>query len=190
MPQSDSSFLDLLNQKDPAAFEELFRSHFTGLMRYAERILGDTEQAREIAQELFLHLWAKESPFPLSGSLKSYLFTAIHNRCLNHLRHLKVREQHQEFVRTQWDQNPISTYFPDPFLEAKITHAIEELPDQCRRVFRMSRYQFLKNAEIAVELGISVKAVEKQIGRALKYLRESLKDYLPIVLMLAVGLGG
>lgn len=158
-------------------------------MRYAERILGDTESAREITQELFLHLWAKEAPFPLSSSLKSYLFTAIHNRCLNHLRHLKVREQYQELVQHEWNQPSISPYFPDPFLAAKINEAIDQLPDQCRRVFRMSRYQFLKNAEIAVELGISVKAVEKQIGRALKYLRESLKEYLPVVLILAAGWG-
>jgi RNA polymerase sigma-70 factor (ECF subfamily) len=115
----------------------------------------------------------------------AYLFRAVRNTSLNMLKHKKVESnfaQH-ELLTSQRSVEPLGTHE----LEDRISQALEKLPEQCRIVFKMSRFEELKYAEIADELNISVKTVENQIGKALKIMREQLRDYLPLIVVLMNG---
>ena len=167
---------------DQGSFEKLFREYFPPLMAFARKILVDEDEAREVVQKVFISLWEKRSEIDVSTSLKSYLFTSVHNRSLNVIRDqkkfsgLEVPE-----VAGEWD---VSTQIESMELEEKIMDAIRSLPEKCREVFQLSRFDGLKYSEIAKHLDISVKTVENQMSKALKILREKLLKYITLLLWL------
>ncbi len=171
---------------DEIAFEELFRNHFKGLIHFAVTYVKDGEAAREIVQEAFLNLWEKRERIDLSKPVKSYLATAVRNRCLNYLR------DHKKFSHDLLDleQLPGNDYYeqPDRLVEAdireKITGSIGELPEKCREIFVLSRSENLKYQEIADRLQISVKTVEAQMSKALQHMRNRLGEYLSVVVIM------
>ncbi|HHG84000.1 MAG TPA: RNA polymerase sigma-70 factor, partial [Bacteroidetes bacterium] len=153
---------------DEAAFELLFRENYEMLSRFARKLLGNMEEAEELVQDLFVQLWDKRDQLPEAMSMRSYLFTAARNRCLNVIRHRKVRDKHQEAVKmapSEFASDPAQE-LEHAELQARIGGAIEKLPRRCREVFRMSRFEGLKYSEIAEKLNISPRTVEKQIGKA------------------------
>jgi RNA polymerase sigma-70 factor (ECF subfamily) len=170
---------------DEAVFEMVFRQYYQVLCGYAYRYLQDLDQSEEIVQEFFFKLWKKRAQFIIAGSIEAYLFRSIRNASFNALKHQKIRESYKrsnEQLRKHIEGNP-----GDPLvaleLQLKIDASVEKLPEQRKLVFKMSRYEGLKYREIAEKLGISVKTVEVQMGKALKYLRSELADYLPVLLM-------
>lgn len=180
---------------DEKAFEYIFKTYFSYLLNYARQILKDTDAAEEIVESVFLNLWENKSEIKLETSLKSYLFKSVYNHCLNHLKHAQVKERYvlyfKHHVSTDSEGNIISADYPISNLIEKelseiIEKSIQDLPAQCREVFMMSRYQNLKNEEIAQKLNISVNTVRTQISRALAKLRESLKEYLPLAFLLMI----
>lgn len=170
---------------DVNAFEMIFKSYYPVLCNYAYTYLKDKEEAEEIVQNVFLNVWEKRSQISIQSSLKSYLYQTVRNTCLNVIKHEKVKRKHQEETLAIKDRayEAVSDRVIGKELEEKIALAIQSLPEQCRIVFTMSRFEELKYAEIASELNISVKTVENQIGKALKIMREQLKEYLPLVLI-------
>lgn len=163
-------------------FERLFRDFFPPLMAFARKILGDEEDAREIVHQVFINLWEKRSELDLSSSLKSYLFTSVHHRSLNVIRdRKKFSSEEVPEVAGEWD---VSAQIEAMELEEKIREAIDTLPEKCREIFELSRFEGLKYGEIAGQLGISVKTVENQMSKALKILREQLGKYLTLLLCL------
>lgn len=175
--------LSLLKEGDEYAYELVFRRYYVSLCGFATRFVQQPETAEEIVQNIFLKLWEKRVDLEIKVSLKSYLFRAVYNSCNNYLAHLKVKKKHLLFVQNDSFQKAL---FSDPILnnltykelDQKITAAIERLPAACQNIFKMSRFDGLKYAEIADELNISIKTVETQISRALIKLREELKEYL------------
>ncbi len=169
---------------DKHTFESLFRAEFPGLVRFAITYVKDYEAAREVVQEAFLSLWEKRAEIDMEKSVKTYLSTSVRNRSLNYLRDNKkfdsgllgVEGVYPERADEQSDMLEASE------LKEKIDAAINELPEKCREVFLLNRHEHLKYQEIADRLGISVKTVETQMSKALKHLRERLKDYLIIIL--------
>jgi RNA polymerase sigma factor (sigma-70 family) len=119
-------------------------------------------------------------------SAKAYLYRAVHNRCLNFLEQGKVRQLYvSETVKQEEPMSAAADAAGDQMeLQSRITRALSKLPEQCGLIFRLSRFDEMKYAEIATHLGISVKTVENQMGKALRILREELKEYLPVLLML------
>ena len=119
-------------------------------------------------------------------SAKAYLYRAVHNRCLNFLEQGKVRQLYvSETVKQEEPMSAAADAAGDQLeLQSRITRALSKLPEQCGLIFRLSRFDEMKYAEIATHLGISVKTVENQMGKALRILREELKEYLPVLLML------
>lgn len=113
-------------------------------------------------------------------SLKSYLFTAVRNNCLKRISHFKIRNQYKENIIHLDDKSSNNTMDKviGRELEEQIKNAIENLPEQCRLIFTLSRQSGFKYVEIAEHLEISVKTVENQMGKALKVLRGKLKNYL------------
>jgi RNA polymerase sigma-70 factor (family 1) len=170
---------------DREAFQSLFREHYTMLCHFARKFVGDPDEAEELVQDLFVQLWEKRSQLDLNTSPRSYLFTAARNRCLNVIKHRKVREQHAESVKSGPQGSAIDPgkQMETAELQARIQQAIAKLPERCREVFRLSRFEGKKYQEIADQLDISPRTVETQIGKALRILRQELKEYLPLALI-------
>ena len=167
---------------DQGSFEKLFREYFPPLMAFAGKILVDEDEAREVVQKVFISLWEKRSKIDVSTSLKSYLFTSVHNRSLNVIRDRKKFSRLEvPEVAGEWD---VSAQIESMELEEKIMEAISSLPEKCREVFQLNRFDGLKYSEIAEHLDISVKTVENQMSKALKILREKLLKYMTLLLWL------
>ncbi len=169
---------NIANLKDPDTFESVFRSYYDQLAAFAYQYVSNTDLAEEIVQEMFSNLWAKSDGITIKTSIKSYLYGSVRNACLNHLKHLKVQKQHQEYEMQKSDFQEVDFLELDE-LQQKIDEALAKLPTKCREVFELSRFEEMKYKEIAVELNISIKTVESQMGRALKVMRDSLGKYLP-----------
>ncbi len=170
---------------DERAFEELFRSHYESLCRSANLLLNDADEAEEMVQNVFVTLWEKRSRLEITTSVKSYLYRSIRNASLNRIKHEKVKREYtteQELLSAP--AAPASHQLLQKELQVQISLVIASLPEQCRLIFKMSRFEEMKYAEIADELGISVKTVENQMGKALKILRTKLKDYLILIIFL------
>jgi RNA polymerase sigma-70 factor (ECF subfamily) len=175
----------LLARKDETAFEQVFKTHFKRLHAYAFTILRDEVEAEEMVQQVFFKLWDRNENLSLTGSVSAYLYRAVHNESLNYLKHQKVRSTHQLHIAYSMKnevEHPAKKILTGE-LEKKIHSALNELPEQCRTIFQMSRFDELKYREIADKLGISVKTVENQMGKALKLLREKLVDFLVFILL-------
>jgi len=144
------------------------------------------DEAEEMVQGAFIAVWERHDTLEVHTSIKSYLYRAVHNSCLNRVKHLKVRLKHEETVKYQSDavQSDASDEMVEKELDAIMANAIDALPSQCRQVFRLSRFENLTYAEIAQQMGISVKTVENHMVKALRVLREKLKDYLPVIIWL------
>lgn len=175
----------LLAQRDETTFEQVFKTHFKRLHSYAFTILRDEVEAEEIVQQVFFKLWDRNENLSLTGSVSAYLYRAVHNESLNYIKHQKVRSNHKLHVAYSMKnevEHPAKKVMTGE-LEKKIHSALNELPEQCRTIFQLSRFDELKYREIADKLGISVKTVENQMGKALKLLREKLVDFLIFILL-------
>lgn len=166
-------------------FEQVFRTYYKPLHAYACTILKDTSQAEEMVQQVFVALWEKQDQLGIRQSATAYLYRAVHNRCLNQLKHEKVKAAYQQYNRLQPVDYPSAAGRVQlTELQQKLDEALATLPEQCRTVFQLSRFEELRYQEIADRLSISVKTVENQIGKALRLLREKLADYLPLLFIL------
>lgn len=173
------------NVIDDSAFEELFKTHFKALLSYASVMLYHDSHAEEIVQNVFVRIWEKRLLLDVQISVKAYLYKCVHNDCLNYLKHKKIRAKYQEHTTFSMDDKTENT--SDRLilgeLQNRLQGALNELPEQCRTIFQMSRFEDLKYREIADELGLSIKTVENQMGKALRILRVKLVDFLPILLL-------
>lgn len=178
-----------IQKGDMQAFERVFKEHYDGLCRFANSYLLDVDEAEEVVQGTFIGFWEKRENLQIETSLKAYLYRSVRNSCLNEIKRQKVRQVHAQAVLQQEVQVAESSDHDalKMELEDRIHQAIQTLPEQCRLIFKMSRFEELKYQEIADQLGLSIKTVENQIGKALKVLREQLKDYLPMIIVLMKG---
>lgn len=171
--------VNIAGKIDRHSFELLFRKFFPALMAFAGKFLPDEDDAREVVHKVFISLWEKRESLDTSTSLKAYLFKSVHNRSLNVIRDRK-KISSEEVPDIAGEIN-VEAQMNAMELEDKINEVIQGLPEKCREVFELSRFEGLKYGEIAEKLGISVKTVENQMSKALKVLREKLADYLVLV---------
>lgn len=190
MQLSEQEIVGAIRQGNERIFEVIFRKYYQNLCNYANSMLKEIDEAEEVVQNLFSGIWEKRAELEINISLKSYLYRAVHNHCLNRIKHLKIREEYQQYANSYYESSyeSVSQSVIKNELERKIEEAIDKLPEQCRLIFRLSRFEELKYHEIAEQLGISPKTVENQIGKALKILRVELAEYLPLVILLVDGL--
>jgi RNA polymerase sigma-70 factor, ECF subfamily len=167
------------------AFEQVFKNHFKELHSYACAMVRNEAVAEGIVQQVFLKLWERAATLDYQQSLAPYLYRSVHNQALNHLKHQKVKQAYQTYAEKQHqaDDGHAARRVQMKELQQKLNDALQLLPDQCLTIFQMSRFRDMKYQEIADELGISIKTVEAQMSKALKILRQQLKDYLPILLL-------
>lgn len=172
----------ILKQK----FEVLFKEYFTGLVYFAQKYLGDLDASKDVVHSVFIKIWENRNKFEFDKPAKSYLFTSVYNRSLNTIRNNK------KFVNSEDDDTHAATLEQGEFhdtmevaeLESKIKEAIGKLPTKCREVFELSRFEGKKYAEIAKHLNISIKTVEGQMSKALKIMKDELKDYLYLLILI------
>ncbi|WP_316814926.1 RNA polymerase sigma-70 factor [Pedobacter nyackensis] len=170
---------------DDQAFEQLFKSHFKALHAYANVILKDEDDAEEIVQNMFLKFWEKRELLHVQTSLKAYLYKCVYHDSLNFLKHQKIKTKYQDFAAYTMNEGhlPASSKVEMTELEYNLGLALNELPEQCRTIFQMSRFEELKYREIAERLGLSIKTIENQMGKALRILRMELADFLSLILL-------
>ena len=135
-----------------------------------------------------MKLWEKRDELDTNKSIKSYLYTITYNRSLNYLRDNKKFNKTEGITESlerseNWDA---SNQLIADEIQLKINKTLDNLPEKCSRIFKMSRYEELKYKEIADKLNISVKTVESQMTKALKALRENLAEYLSILLWILI----
>ncbi len=177
---SDADLLARLRGGDHAAFEAIFRQWYEPVVRSANRVLHDPGVAEELSQDVFLELWRRRETLAPDSSVAGYLLQAVRNRSLNHLRHLQVQKKSVVYVEAlsePADHADAETQAGE--LQVAIRDAIDALPPRTREVFLMSRERNLRYSEIAELLGVTVKAVEANMSRALRQLREKLSPFLP-----------
>lgn len=160
-----------------SSYEVLFKTLYAPLCRVVFKIVKEKELAEDIVQEVFIKLWEKKEELTIETSLKSYLYRAAINTSYNHLqknkRYPMLAIENMEID----DSVSISDKVEAKELEEKINQTLLLLPDACREVFVLSRWEGLSYKEIAETLDISVKTVENQMGKALKIFREQLHNY-------------
>jgi len=173
-------------------FETLFKSHFAYLVNVANAIVKDKDDARDVVQQVFLKLWNLKDEVIVDQQIKSYLHRSVVNTALNAIEKSK-RMVSEDLVSEAVFANQQTTATNDYLsgeVEKAIQDAIKALPEKCQVVFSLSRYSDMSNKEIAENLDISVKMVEKHISKALKDLRVSLKPYMNLIgLFLILGVG-
>lgn len=148
--------------------------------------MKDFETAKEIVQDAFISLWEKRESIDLSKPVKSYITTSVYNKSLNYLRDNKKFNRdilNFENLYTMSEQNQGDKLVAAE-IELKIKTSIDELPEKCREIFVMNRYENLKYQQIADKLQISIKTVEAQMSKALAHMRSKLVDYITIVFLI------
>ena len=175
---NDSDIIRRIRKGDKKEFETLFRSSYSSLVRYAQTIIKDYDTSEEIVQELFFRLWQDRENLKIESSLKGYLFRSVHNRCLHYIEHLKVVDKHAgEMVAILNETTePVTEEIYYNELQEKVSRVLARLPEKCRQIFSMSRFDGMKYNEIAEKLSVSLKTVEANMGRALKEFRKALAE--------------
>lgn len=176
-----SQLIEQLRNGDERAFEMLFKQHYEALCRYANGLLNDLPLAEEIVQDVFVTVWEKREKLEINVAFRPYIYKAVHNRCLNQIQHYKIRQIHQqEVLYTHSEAQHPQSGAEFNQLKTQFQKALQKLPEECGKVFRLSRENEFSYREIAEFLNISVKTVENQMGKALRIMRTELKDFLPL----------
>lgn len=166
-------------------FEQLFKAHFAHLCNFAYQYVADEDTAKDITQKVFIYLWENREKVDPEKSIRSYLFTSVKNRCLNHIRdHKKYRSKVLDLDIHDFEISYEEDGFAEIELKKRIDQALDLLPEKCKMVFQMSRFKDMKYKDIAESLDISVKTVEAHMSRALRTLRSELDDYIYFLVLI------
>jgi RNA polymerase sigma-70 factor (ECF subfamily) len=173
-----------------AEFEALFKAHFRELHAYAYSLINDWDNAEELVQGLFLKLWERNDWTGIHTSVKSYLYKSVYHESLNLIRHKKVHLRYQALtIPTMENQTgDAAEKLKLSEVETHLAKALNKLPEKCRAIFHLSRFEELKYQQIADQLNISIKTVETHMVKALKILRKEMAEFLPVTLFLLLNL--
>lgn len=178
---TDDQILEKLPKEGQLAMTMLYEHHYSQLCLKAIRYVKDPKIAEDIVQDLFVDIWKKRENLNVSSSLTGYLQRSVVNRSLNWLRAQRVQIEDIDAVKSTSDNSAdAQDEIEKSELEAHINKVIDTLPEKCRLVFIMSRFEMLSYKEIGEKMQISTKTVENQISKALKILRYELKNFSKI----------
>lgn len=191
MDFSNQEIVRELKAGNITVFEQIFKKYYTTLCFEARGYIGAKHLVEEIVCDVFTKIWLNRETIQIKTSLREYLIKAIHNNCIDYYRHLKSQdklklgfgEKQEEWVTLySIGENPLD-YIITQELEDHIADAIETLPEQYKKTFKLSRFSDLSYDEIAVEMGISVNTVKTNIKNALSKLRATLSEFLPMLFL-------
>ena len=175
MYYEESILIEGVRKGDMHAFERLFREYYELLCLFANRFVDNMPVAEELVADAYAVLWEKRETLLISTSFRAYIYRAVRNRCLNHIKHQRIEKAYMEYVRHHHllsDEGMDSAREEE--LAREVEEAIESLPERCRQIFKMSRYEDLRYIDIAKTLQLSPKTVERQMMIALEKLRRHL----------------
>lgn len=185
----DSYFVLQLQSNEVEAFDALFNKYSSKLYRFAFSLLKNSEDSKEIVQEVFFRIWKKRNEIDSTKSFKSFLFSISYNLIVDQLR-LRLKDQeYRKFLEAYFESKKIevSNNLDYDIIVDQIRKAVDQLPAKRKQIYLLSREVGLSHKEIADRMGITIKTVENQITLALKHLKNSLgKDIIPIVLFLSL----
>lgn len=184
--ESDKYYLNQISQDNKEAFTFLFRKYYKDLVMFGGNYLSDKDSCEDIVQNIFLRLWANRKDLFIESSLKSFLLKSVQNACLDEIRHQNSVKTHEAYTLAfnNTDDLDIDNYILYSDLQDKLMKALEKLPKDCRQAFELNRFEGLKYREIASFLNMSERTVEVRIGKALAFLREYLKEFFILLLLL------
>ena len=179
--QLDSETLAAFARRDARAFKVVFDLFYTELRYFTEKVIGDAEEAQDITIETFTKLYKRCELFSTPQNIKAFLFITARNNCLDYLRHKKRQQSRQAALRQEMiarltDEQGYENSLIEAGVAAKVYEAVEQLPAECKKVFKLLFYQGMEQADVASQLGISISTVRSQKSRALQLLRISLSD--------------
>lgn len=185
---SETLLVEQLLAQNEKAFETVFKRYYKALHSYAFTIVKEEDLAEDIVQQVFFRIWQNAGNLRIQSSIAAYLYRSVNNESLNHLKHQKLVVAHQKETAQHMkeERDSAAGKILHKELEENIREALITLPEHCRTVFQLSRFENLKYQEIADRLGISIKTVENQMGKALKMLRIQLIDLLPFLIILII----
>ena len=186
----ESKTFTAFKEGDQAAFSYFYSKYFLKIQSFSFQFLYDLNDAENLAQEAFVYLWEKRESIESIGGIPSFLYTFTKSKCLNMIRHKKVKDKFQsDFLnekQRELDVEILNTIQLDTLelieLESIIQESISNLPPKTREVFIKKRFENKKNTEIAQEMGVSLKAVEAHVTKALRILKTKLSDYLFLII--------
>lgn len=170
--ETGQELLAIISEGSKASFTEFYTHFFQRLLLTAEKYVGNVHVAEEIVQNTFLKIWENPAQLEDVKSLKSYLYKAVVNSSINHINREKNIAQHHQIIASKLTEEDVAILDEEQELVALLYQEIEKLPPQCRKVFKMSRFDRLKYKEIATLLNLSEKTVENHIATAIKQLRK------------------
>ncbi|MDP3915709.1 MAG: RNA polymerase sigma-70 factor [Bacteroidota bacterium] len=182
-PITDQSLVESIKNSNEGVFELVFNFYYSGLVVYADQIIKNTTISEDIVQSVFMKLWENRETIDIR-SFRSYFIQCVKNRCIDHLRSQQVKNKFDNRAPESDFLVMDEDLWTKTELSELIEQSVESLPPRCREIFRMSRYENLKIAEIADQLKISKRTVETQISKALKILRVKLIDYLSLLALI------
>jgi RNA polymerase sigma-70 factor (ECF subfamily) len=186
--ESSKLLLQQIKEDNQLALKSIFNSYYNSVYSSVFRIIQESNLAEDLTQEVFIRLWGKRKSIEIHGELGPYLRRMAVNEALGHIRKNKkfaITDQVEELdkLSSYYDAETELNYKE---LSTAVQAALNKLPSKCRVVFNLSRFEGLSYKEISEQLEISIKTVENQIGKALKVMRENLKDYLTSFLLIVL----
>ncbi len=179
--------LEGLKEGNVKIFDYLFHYYYSGLVVFSFNYVGDMNTAEDLVQDFFLHLWLNREKINIHQSIKGYFFSAVKNKSLDSLKHKKVGKRIvSELTHLHSDLTEDAGFLVESELDEQINAALSKLPEKCRNIFVMNRFDGLKPAEIAKQENISIRTVEGHIGKAIAVLKSELKSCFPSFLVLLV----
>lgn len=183
---SDLLLWRVSTQNDRDAFKCLFEVYYSGLCLYAKRFIDDLPTREDIVQDAFFYLWEKRKSIVIDSSPKYYLIAIVRNLCLNYLQR---ETRHLNYEKNITPTLPLYVNNIDEVYNAKelkelLLKVLDKLPEEYRVAFVMSRMENKSTQEIAQEMGVTVRSVERYRAKAIELLRAELKDYLPLFFLL------
>lgn len=180
----DKIILNEIRKGNKVVYESLFSEYYEGLVRFAQKYIFDQHASEDLVQELFIYVWEQAQRMEIKTSIKAYFYQAVRNKCLNYLKSLKVKDKHNFLYIDALIHGDDEAELYDPDIFQRIKDAIDELPPQMARVFRLKLLEGLKQDEIAAELDISVNSVKTHLKRARVKLRELLMQKTNLLFLL------
>ena len=184
---TDELILTLLKANDTGASSLLYEEHYKAVYNSVKKYIRNTDEAKDITQELFINVWDKRAVLNITKPIRKYLLSAAHNRVINYKRDL---DRNHRLMNEVVDRSggermayPVDVHVEAKELEKMIKEAIALLPDTLRKKFSMSRKLGMTYKEMAAHLKVSEKAVEKGMTKALKLMRIMLGKYINVLLL-------
>ena len=179
VPSYEKLLLENIKNNDKASFSILFTQYYKDLVTFSFGIVRNLNTAEEIVQDVFIKLWENRASLQIDRSLKSYLLKSVQNYSLNWLQHIKVQSRFASYTKDHQSlsDNETENYVLYSELKKNLQQALNKIPVENARAFRMNRFENLSYPEIAQKLGVSTRTIEVRISKALYFLRKELKEF-------------